>query len=123
MFINNGAWVLLWVFFFTRFPVLRGWSLEKSVVSLWAISAAGYGITYSVMGNAHRQLASAITELENYGGGYLAFVRPDVRHMAMLRGADPDGRDGVRRTRHHRRQPGLALWVMPAPYRINGGMR
>ena len=52
MFVNNGAWVLFWVFFFTRFPVLRGWSF-KDVVSLWAISAAGC-IAYCVMGNAHR---------------------------------------------------------------------
>src|SRR5436190_12540606 len=63
MFINDGAWVLFWVFFFTRFPVLRGWSFTD-VVSLWAICAAGYGIAYCVMGNAHRQLASAITNGE-----------------------------------------------------------
>jgi ABC-2 type transport system permease protein len=112
MFVNNGAWVLFWVFFFTRFPVLRGWSF-KDVVSLWAISASGYGIAYCFMGNAHRQLASAIAngELDMWllhpravlphlvlgrtipsawgdwifgYSVYLVFVRPDVRHMAMF---------------------------------------
>jgi len=112
MFINDGAWVLFWVFFFTRFPVLRGWSFTD-VVSLWSICAAGYGLAYSVMGNAHRQLASTITNGEldmwllhpravlphlllgrtipsAWGDWifgyvvYLVFVRPDARHMAMF---------------------------------------
>jgi ABC-2 type transport system permease protein len=63
MFINNGAWVLFCVFFFTRFPVLKGWEL-KDVIALWAVTSAGYGIAYCVMGNAHRHLAIAITEGE-----------------------------------------------------------
>jgi ABC-2 type transport system permease protein len=61
MFINNGSWLLFWMFFFTRFPVLRGWSL-RDVVTLWAVTAAGYGIAYAVMGNAHRELASTIAQ-------------------------------------------------------------
>src|SRR5215470_2733035 len=62
MFINDGMWVAFWIFFFTRFPVLRGWTLED-VVTLWAVVAAGFGIAYGVMGNAN-QLAPVITQGE-----------------------------------------------------------
>jgi ABC-2 type transport system permease protein len=61
MFINDGVWVVFWVFFFTRFPVLHGWH-AADVMSLWAITAAGYGIAFAVMGNAHYQLAIAIAQ-------------------------------------------------------------
>lgn len=48
MFINDGAWVVFWLFFFTRFPVLHGWTL-KDVMSLWAVTTAGFGIAYGLM--------------------------------------------------------------------------
>jgi ABC-2 type transport system permease protein len=60
MFINDGAWVLFWVFFFSRFRVLHGWGLPD-VISLWAITAAGFGIAYAVMGNS-LQLAPLIIQ-------------------------------------------------------------
>jgi len=62
MFINDIAWVLFWMFFFTQFPVLRGWSLND-VLLLWAVTASGFGIAYSLMGNAH-QLAPVIVNGE-----------------------------------------------------------
>jgi ABC-2 type transport system permease protein len=112
MFINDGAWVVFWQLFFTRFPVLHGWSL-KDVLSLWAITTAGYGIAYGLMGNAHRRLAPAIAQGEldlwllhpravlphlllgstipsAWGDGlfgfviYFCFVRPDAGHVLMF---------------------------------------
>jgi ABC-2 type transport system permease protein len=62
MFINDIAWVLFWMFFFTRFPILRGWGLND-VLLLWAVTASGFGIAYSLMGNAH-QLAPLIVNGE-----------------------------------------------------------
>jgi ABC-2 type transport system permease protein len=62
MFINDLAWVLFWMFFFTQFPVLRGWSLND-VLLLWAVTASGFGIAYSLMGNAH-QLSPVIVNGE-----------------------------------------------------------
>jgi ABC-2 type transport system permease protein len=108
MFINDGVWVVFWVFFFTRFPVLHGWSL-KDVMSLWAVTTSGYGLAYGLMGNAHRRLAPAIAQGEldlwllhpravlphlllgstipsAWGDAafgyvvYFGFVRPDGRH-------------------------------------------
>jgi ABC-2 type transport system permease protein len=63
MFINDGAWVVFWLLFFTRFQVLHGWSL-KDVMSLWATTTAGFGLAYGFMGNAYRKLAPAITQGE-----------------------------------------------------------
>jgi ABC-2 type transport system permease protein len=62
MFVNDIAWVLFWTFFFSRFPVLHGWNLND-VLLLWAVTASGFGIAYSLMGNAH-QLAPLIVNGE-----------------------------------------------------------
>jgi ABC-2 type transport system permease protein len=51
MFLNDGVWVVFWVLFFTRFPVLRGWTIDD-VISVWAFSAAGFGLAHAIYGNA-----------------------------------------------------------------------
>jgi ABC-2 type transport system permease protein len=50
MFLNDCVWIVFWVFFFMRFPILQGWVLED-VVTLWSVSAAGFGLAYGFMGN------------------------------------------------------------------------
>jgi ABC-2 type transport system permease protein len=111
MFVNNGIWVGFWLFFFTKFRVLNGWGLSD-VVSLWAISAAGFGLAYAVMGNS-LQLAPLIVQGDldvwlshpravlphillgrsvpsAWGDAafgyiaYFAFVRPDLPRMALF---------------------------------------
>ncbi len=56
MFINDGVWVAFWVLFFTRFPVLRGWGVED-VITIWAITASGFGLAYALFGNAQNLAA------------------------------------------------------------------
>src|SRR5881628_1885063 len=51
MFMNDCFWIAFWVLFFARFPAIRGWDL-KDVLTLWAVSAAGFGIAFALMGNA-----------------------------------------------------------------------
>jgi ABC-2 type transport system permease protein len=51
MLINDAFWLGFWVLFFSRFPVLGGWSMNDVLV-LWSITAAGFGIAHAVMGNA-----------------------------------------------------------------------
>jgi ABC-2 type transport system permease protein len=111
MFINNGAWLVFWLFFFTRFPVLGGWGFVD-ILTLWAVVAAGFGIAFAVMGNA-LQLASVIVQGDldiwlshpravlphilmgksipsAWGDAifgyavYFAFVRPDAAEMALF---------------------------------------
>lgn len=62
MFINDGAWVIFWILFFKRFPVLHGWTVTD-VVALWAVLTAGFGLAFGLMGNA-LQLASLIAQGE-----------------------------------------------------------
>jgi viologen exporter family transport system permease protein len=50
MFLNDGVWVVFWVLFFTRFPVLRGWGVDD-VITIWAIAASGFGLSSAIYGN------------------------------------------------------------------------
>ncbi len=111
MFLNNGAWVVFWVVFFTRFPALRGWDL-KDYITLWAICAGGFGLANSICGNGwHIQSLIARGQLEvwmlyprallphllvgrmnptavgdaAFGfAAYLLFVRHDPLHVALF---------------------------------------
>lgn len=51
MFLNDGVWVIFWTLFFTRFPVLRGWNIDD-VITVWALTAAGFGLAHAIYGNA-----------------------------------------------------------------------
>src|SRR5262245_26755557 len=111
MFINDGSWVAFWILFFRRFPVLNGWDL-RDVLTVWAITTAGFGIAHSIMGNGWH-LATVIvngqlllwmlysrpvlphlllgrTVATAWGDAafgyvvYLGFVRPDVPHFLMF---------------------------------------
>jgi ABC-2 type transport system permease protein len=50
MFLNDGVWVVFWVLFFTRFPVLRGWGIDD-VITIWALAASGFGLSHALYGN------------------------------------------------------------------------
>jgi ABC-2 type transport system permease protein len=62
MFVNDGVWVLFWMLFFRKFPILHGWNVAD-VLTLWAILTAGFGLAYGIMGNAI-QLAGCIANGE-----------------------------------------------------------
>jgi ABC-2 type transport system permease protein len=51
MIFNNCVWVLFWTVFYSKYAVLRGWTI-KDVVTLWAIACAGFGIAHALCGNA-----------------------------------------------------------------------
>lgn len=111
MFINNSMWLIFWSLFFKRFPVLNGWDM-KDVVTIWAVTAAGYGIASALCGNAlllptvvlrgqldawllyPRALLPHLVlgkmSATSWGDAifgyvvYLAFVRPDLEHFALF---------------------------------------
>jgi len=62
MFVNDGVWLVFWMLFFRKFPVLHGWNVTD-VLALWAILTAGFGLAYGIMGNAI-QLAGSIAQGE-----------------------------------------------------------
>lgn len=111
MFVNDAVWVIFWALFFTRFPVLHGWQV-RDVITLWAIAAAGFGLAHAVFGNG-LSLATLISDGQldpwmlyprallphillgrmtatAWGDAlfgfavYIAFVRPDVAHLALF---------------------------------------
>jgi ABC-2 type transport system permease protein len=51
MFLNNIAWLVFWNLYFTRFPILEGWTI-KDVVTIWSVTASGFGLAYAVFGNS-----------------------------------------------------------------------
>lgn len=111
MFLNDGVWLVFWTLFFTRFPVLRGWNISD-VITLWALTASGFGLAHAVYGNvltlaglvAQGQLdvwmlyprallphlllgrmhASAWGDALFGYVVYLAFVRPDLPHFVLF---------------------------------------
>jgi ABC-2 type transport system permease protein len=111
MFLNDGVWVIFWTLFFTRFPVLRGWSLDD-VITIWAVTAAGFGLAHAIYGNAlllagliaqgqldvwmlyprallphlllGKMTASAWGDALFGYAVYLVFVRPDLAHLLLF---------------------------------------
>jgi ABC-2 type transport system permease protein len=111
MFLNDGVWVVFWTLFFTRFPVLRGWTIDD-VITVWAVAAAGFGLAHAIYGNG-LLLAGLIAQGQldvwmlyprallphlllgkmsapAWGDAlfgyvvYMAFVRPDLAHMLLF---------------------------------------
>jgi ABC-2 type transport system permease protein len=111
MFLNDGVWVVFWVLFFTRFPVLRGWNIAD-VITVWALAAAGFGLAHAIYGNVltlagliaqgqldvwmlyprallphlllGRMSASAWGDALFGYAVYLGFVRPDLPHFLLF---------------------------------------
>lgn len=111
MFLNDCIWVTFWCMYFTRFPVVQGWT-AIDVITLWAVCAAGFGIAETVFGNSG-QLAALIARGEldawllyprallshvilgkmnatAFGDAvfgyavYIAFVHPDAAHLLLF---------------------------------------
>ena len=111
MFLNNSTWLIFWTLFFDRFPVVRGWE-AKDVVTLWAISAGGYGLANAFCWNLHnlaglisrgqldvwmlyprailprlalgKMSATALGDLAFGYVVYMVLVRPDWQHFLLF---------------------------------------
>ena len=81
MFLNDGVWVAFWSLFFTRFPVLRGWSVED-VLAVWAITAAGFGLAHAIYGNA---LTLAGLIVQGQLDAWMLYPRALLPHMLLGR--------------------------------------
>ena len=112
MVLNDTMWIVFWTLFFSRFPVVRGWTLED-VVTLWAVAAMGFGIAAGLFGNSRPEGVRVIISgrmdyylslprnvLLHFLGGsigvaalgdillglgaYIIVVRPDATHLALF---------------------------------------
>jgi ABC-2 type transport system permease protein len=50
MFLNDLVWISFWWIFFTRFPLINGWTYNDLLI-LWGIGALSYGLSGAVLGN------------------------------------------------------------------------
>ncbi|MGI8587503.1 MAG: ABC transporter permease [Chloroflexia bacterium] len=68
MLLNDVMWIVFWTLFFGRFKVINGWGIED-VLTIWAITATGFGIAAGFFGNANN-IARVIAqgELDYYLG-------------------------------------------------------
>lgn len=79
MFINDILWVLFWVLYFTKFPVLRGWTLEDVLV-LWAVVATSFGLVMGLSYNAIRIPQLVVQGQLDY---YLALPKNVLLHLLV----------------------------------------
>ena len=79
MFINDMIWVAFWVLYFTRFPVLKGWTLDDVIV-LWASLAFSFGLVSGILGNARRIPQMVVTGQLDY---YLALPKNVLWHLLI----------------------------------------
>lgn len=79
MFLNNSTWLAFWLLFFSRFPVVRGWS-APDVITLWAVCAAGFGLANAIFWNLHG-LASMVAKGQL--DVWLLYPRALLPHLAL----------------------------------------
>ncbi len=79
MFLNNGCWLAFWILFFHRFPVLNGWRRED-LVTLWALSASGFGLAHALLGNSW-SLPQLI--MQGQLDAWMLYPRPLLSHLLL----------------------------------------
>ena len=81
MFLNDCAWLAYFIMLFDRFPIVRNWH-AADVATLWAVTAAGFGIGHCFFGNS-LALARIITngELDTW----LLYPRALLPHVVLGR--------------------------------------
>lgn len=86
MFLNNGIYFVFWLLFFDRFNAIRGYQIQQ-IFLLFAIVALGWGMAFTLAGNASR-LAGLIAQGRlDY---YLTLPRSALPHI-LFSHIDPFG--------------------------------
>ena len=81
MLLNDLMWLIFWLAYFGKFPLVAGWGRDD-VVMLWAVVAAGFGLGTTICGNVFR-LAGMIVRGEM--DFYLALPKPVLPHALISR--------------------------------------
>lgn len=79
MVINNSLWVTFWVLYFTKFPVLGGWTVEDVLV-LWCSVGLSYGLVSAFFANVIRIPALVVQGQLDY---YLALPKDVLFHLLI----------------------------------------
>ncbi len=81
MVFNDAIWVVFWVLYFSKFPVVKGWH-QQDILFLWGISAVSFGVMDVCFGNTLR-LGRIISEGEL--DIYLSNPRSPLFHALISR--------------------------------------
>ncbi|MFZ5816235.1 MAG: ABC transporter permease [Bacillota bacterium] len=79
MFVNDILWVAFWALYFTKFPVLKGWTLEDVIV-LWAVVTTAFGLAAGLMANSLRIPQLVVQGQLDY---YLALPKNVLLHLLV----------------------------------------
>ncbi len=79
MFVNDALWVIFWVLYFQKFPVLKGWTLTDVLV-LWASITFSFGIAGGIFGNSLRIPSLVVNGQLDF---YLALPRNALFHLLI----------------------------------------
>jgi ABC-2 type transport system permease protein len=79
MFINDALWVIFWVLYFTKFPVLNGWELQDVLV-LWATVTTSFGLVGGLLSNSLRIPLLVVQGQLDY---YLALPKDVLVHVLV----------------------------------------
>jgi ABC-2 type transport system permease protein len=79
MLINDCMWLIFWLAYFSKFPLVAGWGRDE-IVMLWAVVAAGFGLGTTICGNL-LTLAAMIARGEL--DFYLALPKPVLIHALI----------------------------------------
>lgn len=81
MIINDTLWLVFWMFYFKRFPVLNGWMLDDVVV-LWCSITMSFGLVAFLFSNIMNLTQIVYTGQLDY---YLSMPRNVLLHVAISR--------------------------------------
>jgi ABC-2 type transport system permease protein len=81
MFVTDTLWVIFWGLYFTKFPVLKGWTFDDVMV-LWAAFAMSAGIVMGLFSNALRIPELVVQGQLDY---YLSLPKDVLLHLLVSR--------------------------------------
>ena len=81
MIINDGIWIIFWLIFYNKFPVVIGWTSHE-VMMLYAILTFSYGLAGFFFGNRNK-VADVIAEGKL--DFYLALPKNELFHLLIGR--------------------------------------
>lgn len=79
MMINDSLWVIFWVLYFQKFPVVNGWGLNDLLL-MWATITFSFGLAFGLFANVSRLPELILQGQLDY---YLALPKNVLLHLSV----------------------------------------
>lgn len=79
MFINDSLWVIFWVLYFKKFPVVNGWGLND-LLMMWSTITFSFGLAFGLFYNIARIPEMVVTGQLDY---YLSHPKNVLLHISV----------------------------------------